>query len=168
MSERVIDAVFFDFGGVFTESPFKAAADLAADRGIAPERLCEVVFGPHDRDTDHPWHRLERGEISLAEAREQIIALRAREGIDSDPFEVLRGISTGGHMRDDVVAFVRRLRMDGYKTAVVTNNAREFRDAWRALVPVEEHGRAIVEPVRPNRPRRNIWSIEDILRGRND
>ena len=32
----------------------------------------------------------------------------------------------------------RRLRKDGYRTAVVTNNVREFSHGWRGLVPVEE------------------------------
>ena len=34
--------------------------------------------------------------------------------------------------------------------------------------PVEDYERAIIEPAQPNKPRRNIWSVQDILRGRND
>jgi putative hydrolase of the HAD superfamily len=32
----------------------------------------------------------------------------------------------------------RRLRATGLRTALVTNNAREFRERWRALVPADE------------------------------
>ena len=30
-----------------------------------PDALLDAVFGSYDQDTDHPWHRLERGELSL-------------------------------------------------------------------------------------------------------
>jgi epoxide hydrolase-like predicted phosphatase len=30
------------------------------------------------------------------------------------------------------------LRADGYRTALVTNNIREFNDGWRKLIPVDE------------------------------
>ena len=61
-----IRAVLFDFGGVYTSSPFSVFAEAAAELGATPERVIGLVFGPYDRDTDHPWHRLERGEVSLA------------------------------------------------------------------------------------------------------
>ncbi|MDJ0789766.1 MAG: HAD family phosphatase, partial [Myxococcota bacterium] len=64
-----LDAVLFDFGGVFTPSPFTAVADYGASLGIEPARFVEAVFGPYSEDTDHPWHRVERGEIPLLEAR---------------------------------------------------------------------------------------------------
>jgi putative hydrolase of the HAD superfamily len=37
-----------------------------------------------------------------------------------------------------MVEVVRRLRSDGYRTALVTNNVREFGDTWRAMVPLAE------------------------------
>src|SRR2546427_749784 len=56
-----IDAVLFDFGGVFTESPFLAAREAGAELGLEAELAMELCFGPYAEDTDHPWHRLERG-----------------------------------------------------------------------------------------------------------
>ena len=46
-----------------------------------------------------------------------------------------------------------------------------YRDAAACkppMVPVEDYERAIIEPVQPDKPRRNMWSVQDILRGRND
>ena len=143
--ERYIDAVLFDFGGVFTDSPFAAVAALAAELDVEPARLLELVFGPYHDDTDHPWHRVERGELALAEARELIIELGEREGIESDPFRVLAMLRTGGEARAQVVERVRRLRTDGYRTAIVTNNAREFREAWLSLLPFHELFDTIVD-----------------------
>lgn len=140
-----IRAVLFDFGGVFTDSPFGALAAAASELGATAEEVLEIVFGPYERDTDHPWHRLERGELSLPEAREAIIALGAARDIELDPIQLLvRGLGGKG-ARDAVVAHTRRLRAEGLRTALVTNNAREFRAGWRTLIPLDELFDAVVD-----------------------
>jgi putative hydrolase of the HAD superfamily len=133
-----LEAALFDFGGVFTESPFGAAEALGAELGAPPGRLLELVFGPYHADTDHPWHRLERGEISFAEARQAICALGAAAGFDADPIRVFQRMSSGAGVRTPLVERVRRLRAAGVRTALVTNNAREFKERWRTLLPADE------------------------------
>jgi epoxide hydrolase-like predicted phosphatase len=134
-----LEAALFDFGGVFTESPFGAAESLGAELGAPPGRLLELVFGPYHADTDHPWHRLERGEIDFLAAREAILALGRAAGFDADPLRVFQKMGmTGGGVREAMVERVRRLRGAGVRTALVTNNAREFRERWRALLPADE------------------------------
>src|SRR5262245_4838768 len=91
-----IEAVVWDYGGVFSGSPFGAMAGVAREMGVEPERYLEIVFGPYDRDTEHPWHRLERGEITLAAAREAIVELGRAEGIDSDPLHLFGAMGRGG------------------------------------------------------------------------
>ncbi len=135
---RTVDAVLFDLGGVFTESPFSAAESFGAELGAEPGHVMEIVFGPYHEDTDHPWHRLERGEITLDKAHEEILALGAEEGLDVDLYRVLSAIGTDANMREPVVQRVRRLREDGYRTALITNNAREFRDWWWKELPFDE------------------------------
>jgi epoxide hydrolase-like predicted phosphatase len=135
---RTLDAVLFDFGGVFTDSPFEVARRFGEDLGAAPERVLEIVFGAYDTDTDHPWHRLERGEIPLEVGRQEIIALGAAEGLDTDLFRVLSALGRGAVIREPFIVLARRLRTAGIGTACVTNNVREFRDAWRSMVPVDE------------------------------
>jgi epoxide hydrolase-like predicted phosphatase len=134
-----LEAVLFDFGGVFTESPFGAAESLGAELGAPPGRLLELVFGPYHADTDHPWHRLERGEIGFLAAREEILALGRAAGIEADPLRVFQKMGmAGGGVREAMVERARRLRAAGVRTALVTNNAREFRERWRALLPADE------------------------------
>jgi epoxide hydrolase-like predicted phosphatase len=135
----------FDFGGVFTPSPFDAAEELGVELGAQPGRLLEIVFGPYHEDTDHPWHRLERGEIPLGEAREAILALGRAEGLDADPFRLFARLGRGEGAREPMVARARGLLARGYRTALVTNNAHEFRDAWRRLVPADELFEVIVD-----------------------
>jgi putative hydrolase of the HAD superfamily len=59
-----IRAVLFDFGGVFTDSPFDAFSAYAMKIGASDEQVTDVVFGGYAADNDHPWHRVERGEIN--------------------------------------------------------------------------------------------------------
>ncbi|MDH4016103.1 MAG: HAD-IA family hydrolase, partial [Actinomycetota bacterium] len=95
-------------------------------------------FGPYHEDTDHPWHRLERGESSLASAREEIIEIGRAAGFEIDPIRLLIEGMGSHEPREDLIALVKRVRADGVRTALVTNNVREFGDGWRKLVPVEE------------------------------
>jgi epoxide hydrolase-like predicted phosphatase len=142
---RRFDAVLFDFGGVFTASPFSAFEDAAREMGANPERVLEIVFGPYDADTDHPWHRLERGETSFADARASIISLGARDGLTIDPLEILASMGLRSGTRETLVTRTRALRSEGYRTGLVTNNAREFRAAWRPVLPLEELFDAVVD-----------------------
>jgi len=137
-ADRSVDAVLFDFGGVFTESPFAVAEKVGSDLGAEPGRLMEVVFGPYHDDTDHPWHRLERGELSLELAREEIIALGVEHGLDADPFNILALLAGSSGPRPELVDYVKRLHDTGYRTGIITNNAHEFRDAWKSMLPVDE------------------------------
>jgi len=135
------DAVLFDFGGVFMDSPFAAAEAAAGAMGVPFELLTEVVFGSYDHDTDHPWHRLERGEITFADAREGIGGLAVEAGMgEVDPLEVLASLADRGQhgRRTFVVDAVRDLRAAGLRTGVVTNNIAEFGGFWRTIIPLDE------------------------------
>lgn len=142
-----IDAVLWDYGGVFCASPFAAVAELAGEMGVEPQQLLEIIFGPYERDTAHPWHRLERGELPLAEAREEIIALGLEVGIDADPlhFFVAMARAGGAGARAEVVELARSLVQRGLRSALVTNNAAEFRDHWKKSIPLEELFHEVVD-----------------------
>jgi epoxide hydrolase-like predicted phosphatase len=141
-----IKAVVFDFGGVFTPSPFAALRAWHVEKELDPAAGVQAVFGPYDQDTDHPWHRLERGEISLTAAAAQIKAEAAERGLDLDLFAMFRamGQSADG-VRTEMVEKARELRAAGYRTALVTNNIREFSNGWRAMIPAGEMFDVIVD-----------------------
>jgi len=107
--------------------------------------ILEVLFGAYDRDTDHPWHRLERGEIPIDEALREINALGGEAGLTVDPFSAFAKFGTGGSMADSMVERTRRLRADGIRTALITNNVREFGDGWRSLIPVDELFEVVID-----------------------
>jgi putative hydrolase of the HAD superfamily len=134
----VIDAVLWDFGGVFTPSPFTATRSYAESLGITNEALIAIAFGPYDEDTDHPWHRLERGEGTLADAMAHAIADAAGQGVEFDPKSFFACMRDDGVDRSVVADTVRDLKRRGIRHAIITNNAREFSDGWRAMLPVDE------------------------------
>jgi epoxide hydrolase-like predicted phosphatase len=140
----IVEAVLWDFGGIFTPSPFGAAHAYAESEGIDPVDFVELVFGKYDHDTDHAWHQLERGEVTLPAAIAQIAAEAAARGL---PFDLGRMFSSLGddHDRTVVVDTVRAVRDRDVRTAIVTNNVREYGDAWRAMVPVDELFDVIVD-----------------------
>jgi putative hydrolase of the HAD superfamily len=135
---RSIEAVMFDYGGVFTPSPFAAAEAYAAAVGADPAVLVEVVFGSYDTDGDHAWHRLERGEVPILEALAEISRDAEAAGIAFEMAEMFRSLA-GDHIdRDVVVEAVRKARAHGARTAILTNNIKEYGDAWRRTLPVDE------------------------------
>jgi putative hydrolase of the HAD superfamily len=138
------EAVLFDFGGVFTPSPFEAVAAMGAVAGIEPDLALQYVFGSYERDTDHPWHQAERGELGLEDARQAIMADTRANGHELDLFEMLKYMSGSG-IRDEMVERTRRLRADGYHTAMITNNVVEFREMWRTMIPLDDLFELVVD-----------------------
>jgi epoxide hydrolase-like predicted phosphatase len=132
-----IEAVIFDFGGVFIESPYPLLEAMGAELGAGPGQMTESVFGSLAEDGDHPYHRLERGEIPLQQARDEILHRgRALYNLDVDIFELFNRMPSGVHQQ--LVDRVKGLKREGYPTAMITNNIREFAGSWRALLPVGE------------------------------
>jgi len=139
-----IEAVVFDFGGVFTASPFTGIHAWHEEKGLDPAKGVRAVFGPYDQDTDHPWHQLERGEIALSAAAEQIKIVAAEEGLDIELAEMF-GSMGGSTTRADMVDKAIELKKAGYRTALITNNIKEFSDGWRAMIPVDDMFEVIVD-----------------------
>ena len=125
-----IQAVLFDFSGVLTTSPWPALR-ASADGDL------DFLVGPYHEDTDHPWHRLERGEITIEEWLTAIQAAAVEQGrtLDLSPMQSLLSDLT---VHDDVITHITALRADGYRTALVTNNVREGSSTWRAMIPVDD------------------------------
>ena len=116
-------AVIFDFGGVFTDSPFHAVSAYGENIGASQEQVTDIVFGGYDVDGDHPWHQVERGEITLEAAREAILALGREQGLEVDIWEVFMAMAeNGGGLRDELVDYVATIRAAGLATGIITNN----------------------------------------------
>jgi epoxide hydrolase-like predicted phosphatase len=97
----------------------------------------ELVFGPYHADTDHPWHRLERGQVTLADAMAEITAACIAEGIAFEAAQMFASMGGSSGARAEVVAAAVAYRQAGIRQIVVTNNVREYRDGWRSMVDVD-------------------------------
>jgi putative hydrolase of the HAD superfamily len=139
------EAVLWDYGGIFTASPFAAAHAYARSQDVDPEEMLRVVFGSYDADTDHVWHQLERGEISFVDALTEIKADAEAAGFRFDTGEMFSMMVTDQIDRSLVVEAVRLVRAKGLRTAIVTNNIREYGDAWRNQFPLDELFDAVVD-----------------------
>lgn len=134
-----LKAVIFDFGGVFTDSPFEAFQSYAKSIGASEAQVIEIVFGGYGRDSDHPWHQVERGEITLEAARDSILALGQAQGLKVDVWDVFMAMAeNGGGLRTELVDYLPTIRAEGLAIGILTNNVLEFKEHWRAMLPVDE------------------------------
>lgn len=111
-----------------------------------PAVIAEIVMGPHHLDTDHQWHRVERGEITLEECRSITKRALDQAGITATvPAE--RPVNGGFafELNHDMVALVRDLRSAGRKVGILTNNVREFRQWWWPLMDFDAEFDTIVD-----------------------
>jgi epoxide hydrolase-like predicted phosphatase len=132
-----IEAVLFDFAGVLVTSPWTAMAEAGGGS-------LELLIGPYHQDTDHPWHRVERGEIPIAQWAQEVAREGAAQGVEVD-FSPLERLLGDMELHHQVLDRVRSLRAAGYRTGLVTNNVREGSATWRAMFPVEELFEVVVD-----------------------
>ncbi len=162
MAQHQADAVIFDLGGVI----MKNGGPRDFTRRYPdhdPAVIAEIVMGPHHLDTDHPWHRVERGEITLAECRALTKQRLDEAGIVATvPAE--KPATSGGpaftfQLNDDMVAFIHDLKNAKYPIAILTNNVKEFREWWWPLMDFESIFDAIVDSheVRMRKPNPEIY-----------
>ncbi|MGD0189968.1 MAG: HAD-IA family hydrolase [Rhizomicrobium sp.] len=111
-----IEAVIWDFGGVFTSSPFEAFAAYERARGI-PEGFIRRVNSTNH--LDNAWAKFERAELDLDGFDEAFGAEARALGFDvpgRDVIPLLRGA-----IRPDMVEALRRIKLR-HKTGCITNN----------------------------------------------
>ena len=148
MSNRTVDTVIFDLGGVIMRNGGPRDFTRRYPEHD-PKVVAEIVMGPHHLDTDHQWHRVERGEISLNECRAITKKMLDDAGIvASVPPEKPRtssGASFAFELNTDMVALVHDLRDAGIKIGILTNNVKEFRPWWWPLMDFDTTFDVIVD-----------------------
>jgi epoxide hydrolase-like predicted phosphatase len=137
MSTRAVDAVIFDLGGVIMRNG--SPRDFTSQYpDHDPSYVAELIMGPHHLDTDHPWHRVERGEITFAQCRAMTQQLLSDAGLTqvspAPKKSTAKGASFAFELNDQMVEFIHDLRAANIPTAILTNNVREFRQWWWPLL----------------------------------
>jgi putative hydrolase of the HAD superfamily len=112
----MIEAVIWDFGGVFTTSPFEAFARYERERGIPVGTIRKINSTNHENNA---WALFERSDIDL-HGFDKAFAEEARAlGHDIPGRDVLPLLS--GDFRPEMIEALRRVRTR-FKTGCITNN----------------------------------------------
>lgn len=109
-------AVFWDFGGVITSSPFETFRRFEEERGLPRNFLRETNALNHDHNA---WAKLERNAISPAEFDALFLAETTARGHPVAGREVLPLLA--GRVRPYMVQVLHRVKAD-YRIACLTNN----------------------------------------------
>src|SRR5688572_10090026 len=138
----MIEAVIFDYGGVLSTTPFAGIAEYERKMGYPERSLARLLFGkgaspqgPTD-EPDHDWHLLETGRLTLDEFHVRLVE-RSEAALGQpldlgDYAQFLRELGVGVHWM--MVHRVRELRADGYRTAILTSNVKEWGNYWKQSI----------------------------------
>jgi epoxide hydrolase-like predicted phosphatase len=160
----VIEAVIFDYGGVFSSPLFRGIGAFETRMGYPPGSVPQLLFGDSTYvgidsrgagltgggptvDEDHDWYKLETGQIGLAEWYEGV-QRRAPDvlgsPIDMDAYlQFLAEMPVGVHWH--VVHRARALRDDGMMVGLLTNNVKEWGNHWRETIPIDELFHVVID-----------------------
>ena len=121
-----------DFGGVLTSPLQQGFLAYQEESGVSLEDLGRAMARATDEHGEHPLFVLERGEISEAEFRGRL-ERHLDHGFDLTRLRTLyfERMEPNAAM----IEFVREVRGRGVRTALLTNNVREWEPLWRAKLP---------------------------------
>jgi putative hydrolase of the HAD superfamily len=155
----VIRAVISDFGGVLTTPLSAGFLAYQEEAGVSLEELGGAIGRAAEAYGEHPLYALERGEIAEAE-----FARRLEEQLPVG-FDLARLRELYFERIDPNAAMIRylgELRGRGLRTALLTNNVREWEPLWRAKLPeLEEIFELVVDSafVGMRKPERRIYEL---------
>jgi putative hydrolase of the HAD superfamily len=126
----MIEAVIFDFGGVFTSSPFEAFARYERENGLPVDLIRKINSQNH---LTNAWARFERAELDL-DSFDKAFADEALALGHYVPGKDIIGLLSGD-FRPEMIEALRRIKTK-YKTGCITNNVP-------ANMTGSNHGRAL-------------------------
>src|SRR5215469_8629714 len=135
----MIRAVIFDFGGVFTSSPFEAFNRYERERGF-PENLIRRINSTNH--LENAWARFERAEVDLDGFDVAFAAEAKALGYDLPGRDVIPLLS--GDVRPEMVEALRRIKTK-FKTGCITNNVPSMQVVAESGRPEFLYRREIVD-----------------------
>lgn len=117
MTERQIEAVLWDFGGVILTSPFEAFNRYEQERDLPTDLIRTVNTNNPD---DNAWAKLERNDVGPTEFDELFATESEALGHRVPGADVLALLS--GSVRSEMEHALDMVIAAGYKTACLTNN----------------------------------------------
>ena len=127
--------------GLATRIAIRPAAaahiDRVYDTFVDEDAFIEYLLGPYSEDTDHAWHKAERGEIGIMDWITDTMSRAESDGLGLD-LGFMASMLGELEVYDVMVDAARSVRAAGYKTSLLTTNIAEGRDSWRPMLPLDE------------------------------
>jgi putative hydrolase of the HAD superfamily len=125
-------AVICDFGGVLTSPLVGAFAAVGERSGASVEALWEAMTQVTEATGSHPLSQLEKGLITESDFLSML-----EQRLDGEV--TLQGFReayfSGLDPNERMIDYMGELRARGLRTALLTNNVREWEPLWRAKLP---------------------------------
>ena len=112
----MLEAVIWDFGGVFTSSPFEAFARFERERGLPTDIIRRTNASNH---WENAWAKFERAEVDIETFDTLFAAESLALGAEVRGKDVLPLLS--GDLRPEMVEALKRVKAK-FKTGCITNN----------------------------------------------
>lgn len=141
-----IEMVISDFGGVLTTPLIHSFAAIQDAAGIPPESLGRALSTLTEETGRNPLFELECGRMPADEFSRLLSA-----SLSDDLGREVRWHDLGIHFFEaldpnvGMIDLIREVRRDGFRTALLTNNVREWEPLWRSMLPVDELFEEVVD-----------------------
>jgi putative hydrolase of the HAD superfamily len=142
----VFQMLITDFGGVLTSPLIESFAAVQDGAGIPPDSLGSALASLTESEGTNPLFELECGRIPESE----FMALISRQ-LTEDLGRKIEFHDLGDrffealHPNEGMIDLIREVRRNGTRTALLTNNVREWEPQWRSMLPVDELFETVVD-----------------------
>jgi putative hydrolase of the HAD superfamily len=157
-----VKAVISDFGGVLTTPLIQSFVAFQDETGIAMERLGVAMQRLAEREGSHPLFELEKGRLTEADFLECIAAeLEPELGHRPEMHRFSDIYFDALEPNPPMIEVMRELKGRRLRTALLTNNVREWEPLWRSMIPIDELFEIVVDSafVGCRKPEREIYEI---------
>jgi putative hydrolase of the HAD superfamily len=134
----MVKAVIWDFGGVFTSSPFEAFARFERERGL-PEDLIRKINSTNY--LDNAWAKFERSDVDMDEFDELFAQEAKALGHEVRGREIIALLS--GDVRPEMLAALKTIKAKGLRVSCITNNVSAGEGA--GMASTSEKAKAVQE-----------------------
>ena len=146
VSDGRIEMLISDFGGVLTTPLFQSFAAIHDAAGIPPESLGVALARITEETGSNPLFELECGRIPEAEFT-RLMSERLTLDLDRPVDFGELGLRFFEALDPNIgmIDLIREVRREGFRTALLTNNVKEWEPLWRSMLPVDELFETVVD-----------------------
>ncbi|CAN5455533.1 HAD-IA family hydrolase [soil metagenome] len=141
-----IRAAICDFGGVLPSPLIGSFMAFQDHRGIPMEALGRAMARSFERDGKHPLFELEMGKMTEADFLDELRTQLAEELGHTPELHNFKELYFDAlDPNAEMIELMAEISRSETRTAMLTNNVREWEPLWRAKLPVDEIFELVVD-----------------------